>query len=62
MRKQPKMTATQFPLFPPVRRVHLLPGEIPPKVIPLLARLLHQHVRQESTPSRRQEVKNERQD
>jgi hypothetical protein len=62
MRKQLKTTATQFPLFPPIRRAHSLPGEIRPKIVPLLARLLHQHVQHESTPGSRQEVKNERED
>lgn len=61
MRKQLKMTAIQFTLFPPTRRVHL-PREVRPKVVLLLARLLRQHVRQESNPGSHREVRNERED
>lgn len=62
MRKQLKMTAMQFTLFPPTRRVHSLPGEIRPKVVLLLTRLLRQHVQQESNPGSHREVRNERED
>lgn len=62
MRKQLKITAMQFPLFPPTRRVHSLPGEIRPKVVLLLARLLRQHVQHNDSPGSHGEVKNERED
>ena len=62
MRKQLKMAAMQYTLFPPTRRVHSLPREIRPKVVPLLARLLRQHVQHESNPGSHREVRNERED
>jgi len=59
MRKSRKAVPTQLGLFTTITQIPQLPGEINPKLVALLARLLRQYAEREATVGKPPESRHE---